>query len=189
MKFIQLTNTDKGIHRRKNGFALIATLSVMVLLLMIGLAMLSLSTVSLRSEGSTRAAEEARQNARMSLMMAISQLQSLTGPDTRVTASSRLLDEDNVALTGVWRSWEGTDHADKGEPQAPDYDLKRQNGDPSKEPAESDGDGRFLGWLSTSFSKSNIEDLSNFSKTALDDYVMMLGEGSVTDLDDMVYSF
>ena len=88
-----------------SGFALIATISVMVLLVMIALAMLSLSTISLRNADNQQAAEEARQNARLSLMMAIAQLQSLSGPDTRITGSSRILSDTNVAVTGVWRSW------------------------------------------------------------------------------------
>ena len=104
-------------HRAQAGFALIATISVMTLLLLIALAMLSLSTINLRSETSDQAVEEARQNARLALMMGIAQLQSLTGPDTRITANSRLLStDDDVSVTGVWRSWEGTNQDNTGKP-------------------------------------------------------------------------
>ncbi|MBK1854243.1 hypothetical protein JO972_04705 [Verrucomicrobiaceae bacterium 5K15] len=171
----------------QSGFALIATISVMVLLSMIALAMLSLSSISVRSSNHDQAMEEARHNARLSLMMAIGQLQSLSGPDTRVTASSRLLSESHVAATGVWRSWEGTDHDGTGKPKAPDYDLKTRTGDPDKDPANASDDGRFLGWLASTSASPSVDDLSDFSKTATDDYILMLGSGSVASPDEHVY--
>ena len=135
---------------------------------MIALAMLSLSTISLRNADNQQAAEEARQNARLSLMMAIAQLQSLSGPDTRITGSSRILSDDNVAVTGVWRSWEGTNHDNSGMPVVPDYDSKRENGNPASEPSDAENEGRFLGWLGTSASsEADVDDLSSFSKTCL----------------------
>ncbi len=73
------------------GFALVATISVMVLLVMIALAMLSLSTIELRQSTSTNYQQEARANARMALMMAIGDLQKHVGPDTRVTAKASVL--------------------------------------------------------------------------------------------------
>ncbi|MGJ8657294.1 MAG: hypothetical protein ACSHX6_12665 [Akkermansiaceae bacterium] len=173
--------------KRQCGFALIATISMMVLLMMIALAMLSLSTTYVRTSHSNQAVEEAQQNARVSLMMAIGQLQSLTGPDTRVTGSSRLLSETNVAATGVWRSWEGTDHENTGKPKAPDYDLKMQTGDPNAEPSSTASDGRFLGWLGSTSLNPSVGDLGDFSKTAVDDYILMLGEGGVMNTDDQVY--
>ena len=175
-------------HRAQAGFALIATISVMTLLLLIALAMLSLSTISLRSETSDQAAEEARQNARLALMMGIAQLQSLTGPDTRITANSRLLStDDDVSVTGVWRSWEGTNQDNTGKPTIPNYDLKRENGDPTEEPSDSNGDGRFLGWLGTTTSlDADIADLSDFSNTPIDGYIPLVGNGDAANTDGSV---
>ena len=184
MKITTLNPTRVNYSPRSHsGFALIATISVMVLLVMIALAMLSLSTISLRSASNDQAVEEARQNARLSLMMGIAQLQSLTGPDTRITANSRLLStDDDVSVTGVWRSWEGTNQDNTGKPTIPDYDLKRQNGNPTEEPSNSDGDGRFLGWLGTTTSPTpDIADLSDFSNTPIDGYIPLLNNSSPND--------
>jgi len=94
------------------GFALIATISVLVLLALIAVGLLSLSSVSLRTSSGDQALSEARANARMALILAIAELQKATGPDTRITAPADSLaggttPEHVSQLTGVWRSWEG----------------------------------------------------------------------------------
>lgn len=129
-------------HKQPNGFALIATISVMVLLVMIALAMLSLSTIELRASQNGRAMAEAQANARMALMIAIGELQKHAGADTRVTASADIIADDNPPLLGVWKSWEGSDHEQSGtfagRPIAPDYGSKTKN---------LSDDGRFISWL------------------------------------------
>lgn len=64
---------------RNSGFALISTISIMVLLLIVALAMLSLSTIEVRGSENARATEEARANARMALIYAIGELQKSSG--------------------------------------------------------------------------------------------------------------
>lgn len=71
-----------------NGFALILTIWMMVLLGGLVIGMLSLSTVAVRSSGRSAAKEAARNNARMALMIAIGNLQEAAGPDQRVTATA-----------------------------------------------------------------------------------------------------
>ena len=88
-------------HRGERGFALIATISVMVLLVMIALAMLSLSTIELRSSQSGRAMAEAQANARMSLMLAIGELQDSLGPDKRISARGATLAKHELLSTSV----------------------------------------------------------------------------------------
>ena len=98
------------------GFALIATISVMTLLVLVALSMLSLSALELRSSGKEAAMAEARANARLALMTALGELQKAAGPDQRITAQGAILDASNGSLevdgveneqwTGVWRSFD-----------------------------------------------------------------------------------
>lgn len=82
-------------HRqRKPGFALVVTLSLMILLTVIAVGLLTLSSVSLRQSSSSLAAAEARQNARLALMLAIGQLQRHAGPDQRITATANIAGKD-----------------------------------------------------------------------------------------------
>lgn len=71
----------------RSGFALVTTLSLMILL---AIGMLSLSRISLRSSSQGKAQAEARANARMALMLAPGKLQEMTGDDRRVTAAADL---------------------------------------------------------------------------------------------------
>lgn len=93
-------------YHRSEGFALIASLSIMAFLVLIGVALYSLSSVATRSAEMTKARTVAQANARMALMVAIGELQKSAGPDRRVTAPASLLD-DSVAVhkrnwTTVW---------------------------------------------------------------------------------------
>jgi Tfp pilus assembly protein PilX len=74
--------------RRPAGFALVITLSLMVLLTVIAVGLMSLSAISLRSASRGDAMATAQANARLALMMAIGELQSKAGPDQRVTATA-----------------------------------------------------------------------------------------------------
>jgi len=102
------------IDRNRAGFALISTVIVTSLLLIMALAMLSVSRVEVKNSTIDDAQQEARSNARVALMQAIGELQSLTGVDTRITASARLVVDGNPDtipnVLGVWRSSEGNDH-------------------------------------------------------------------------------
>ncbi|MEP4078367.1 hypothetical protein [Haloferula sp.] len=159
---------------------------MMILLALLAVGLLTLSTISLRSSNSGLAQSEARSNARMAAMMAIGQLQSLTGLDTRVTASARLLDEENIEVSGVWRSWEGTNHDSGGRPIVPDYGSKNQSGDPS-EALGGTGSGRFLGWLtSTSFGdNADSSQIPGSSTTRGSDQIKMVSTGTLDTADEV----
>lgn len=91
-----------------SGFALVATLSLMILLTLLAVGLLSLSSVTLRSSGQSSAQAEARANARMALMVAIGELQKQMGPDQRISANGSILSDSSVNhphWTGVWDSW------------------------------------------------------------------------------------
>jgi hypothetical protein len=82
---------------RNHGFALVATVSMMVLMTLIAIGMLSLSTIEQRSSGggSNEADRTARANARMALMIALGELQKAAGPDQRVSATASILGNAN----------------------------------------------------------------------------------------------
>jgi hypothetical protein len=117
--------------RFRPGFALIVTLSLMILLTVIAVGLLTLSSISVRSAGQGNAMAMARANARLALMLAIGDLQKNAGPDQRVTARADVIDEKiaNPRLTGVWDSWEI-----KPTTQASDFDKTAR-------------DAKFRGWL------------------------------------------
>jgi hypothetical protein len=109
-------NLRAPLVRRSGGFALLATLSLMILLVVIAVGLLSLSSIALRTSQAGRHQSEARANARLALMLAIGELQKELGPDQRVTARASVLDDDSSSDTpdgvanphwlGVWNSWE-----------------------------------------------------------------------------------
>jgi type II secretory pathway pseudopilin PulG len=72
------------------GFTLITTMLLMLVIAMLALGMLSLSTIELRKSTGTQSLTRARDNARMALMIAIGKLQQHMGPDQRVSADARV---------------------------------------------------------------------------------------------------
>lgn len=131
--------TRSSFHGGKRGFALIVTLSLMILLTVIAVGLLTLSSISLRASGQSQSMAVARANARLALMLAIGDLQKYAGPDQRVTARADILDTptkkiQNPRLTGVWKSW---DIRATTPPSAAEYEK----------PAR---DAKFLGWLASS---------------------------------------
>ena len=173
--------------RDKAGFSLIVTVTIMILLSLIAVGLLSLSSTTLRASTASNAKNEARANARLAAQMAIAQLQGLTGLDTRVTASAKLVDDSNIDVAGVWRSWEGTDNGDDGNPTIPDYDSKEDAGDP-EEPLGTDGSGRFLGYLtSTTFGEDpDSSDIPGSATSQSGNLVKLVSTGTV-DTGDGVY--
>ncbi len=157
-------------RRPKRGFALIVTLSLMILLTVIAVGLLTLSSISLRSASQGHAMQIARSNARLAMMLAIGDLQKLTGKDTRITARADILTASHPPVLGVWKSWEGTDHelrgSNAGRPVSPgNYQTVK--------------DGRFLRWLVSgdpaSLNKSGVLPSTVKSPTS----VALLGENSV----------
>ena len=96
-------NPTRFTAENAGGFALVATLLMIVLLVGIVLAVVSIATVELRKTDATLHEERARAHARLALTLAIGQLQLAMGPDTRVSASSSLVTSHGPKhWTGVW---------------------------------------------------------------------------------------
>jgi type II secretory pathway pseudopilin PulG len=95
-------------RHRSRGFALVASLALMILLTVVAVGLLSLSAISLRGASQAQAHAEAQANARLALMIAIGDLQKQLGPDQRISANGAILSETQVNhphWTGVWNSW------------------------------------------------------------------------------------
>ena len=113
--------TPTRMAKTRPGFALIVTLSLMILLTIIAVGLLSLSAVSLRSASQGQASAAARANARLALMMAIGELQKQLGPDSRISAphdAGTLATGGQPRWTAVYDAWKvPTDPAAAETPQ------------------------------------------------------------------------
>jgi Tfp pilus assembly protein PilV len=99
-----------NIIRRKKpkqrGFALVITLSLMVLLTILAVGLLSLSAISLRSTTAGDARAQAYANARMAVILALGQLQKNAGDDRRITADASISAQAaQPQLVGAYNSW------------------------------------------------------------------------------------
>jgi|GEM_PF-997169 len=105
--------------RSQAGFALVVTLSLMVLITLLAVALLSLSSIELRRSSTSSEMQRARSNARMGLMLAIGQLQNQLGPDRRINAPASQIPNNadpeetssapgNQHWLGVYDSWDST---------------------------------------------------------------------------------
>ncbi len=104
-------NTFITRKRPRKGFALIATLTLMMLLAMLAVALLATAASQNRIALQTMLQAEARQQALVGLDAAIGALQVELGADQRVTANSGILSQAGGTtpqhLLGVWNSWDG----------------------------------------------------------------------------------
>lgn len=103
-----------AVKSRRHGFALVVTLTLMVLLTILALGLLSLSTISLRASSSAQLQASARANAMLAMQLAIGQLQKEAGVDQRISATASILDNDPSSpepdgttepdWTGIWKT-------------------------------------------------------------------------------------
>lgn len=131
-------------NRPSNGFALLVTLLMMVLLTVLALGMLSLSTVTLRAAGAESAMSTARANARLGMMMALGELQKQLGPDQRISAPAAALGPAVPVLHADWQNatavLKRTDDAAFNPAESPAAKIRREfsgwlvSGDPAAAP-------------------------------------------------------
>ncbi|MBQ7023944.1 MAG: hypothetical protein IJN29_10200 [Akkermansia sp.] len=136
MKLKQKTFLPKRlIKRKKHGFALIASLTLMMLLTLLAVGVLAMASSQNRIAMQTALQAEARQQALVGLDAAIGELQMVLGPDRRVTASSAITSEEEGSVAqhilGVWDSWSGPIYgkpvAGKGSDIRSTYDAGRSS--------------------------------------------------------------
>lgn len=109
----------RGRPVRGRGFALVITVSLMVLLALLAVGLLGLSAVALRGASQGSAHAEARANARMALMIALGELQRELGPDRRINAPGGIRDgalPEHRHWVGVYDAWTAGE-ADRPEPR------------------------------------------------------------------------
>ncbi len=146
----------------KRGFALVVTISLMILLTVIAVGLLTLSSISLRNASQADAMSAARANARLALMLALGDLQKNAGPDQRVTARADVdpLNAANPRLTGVWNSMPTTPL-----PVVNDY-------------SKTSRDAKFVGWLASSLDGKASNQVT-YAKTAVASPVTLWGKGTL----------
>ncbi len=93
------------------GFALIATITLMMLLALLSVGLLTIASQQVRISEKQIFAAEAKSMARFSLETAIGQLQCELGPDQRISANSSILSSSTDGgatpyILGVWNSWD-----------------------------------------------------------------------------------
>lgn len=132
------------------GFALVVTLSLMILLAVISVGMLGLAAVELRKSGTQDARATAMANARLALVLAVGQLQKELGDDRRISADASVFtNSKNPYAVGVWDGWSPllADRTGSGSTPRVDYRApKSQTG--------------FRNWLVSSVDPEATEQLS-----------------------------
>lgn len=142
MKSLKKSFMESSTHSKRNrGFALIVTLSLMILLTVIAVGLLTLSSISLRTSSQGAAMQTARANAKVALMLAIGDLQKQLGPDTRISATADQISNSDPTdsttpqpqrqWTGAYNSWPA-DRPSADRPASPDFLQWFISGDPSK---------------------------------------------------------
>lgn len=147
---------------KQRGFALVVTLSLMILLTVIAVGLLSLSSISLRSSGQANAIATAKSNARLALMLAIGELQKSLGPDKSITANSEILSATPAKpnTTGVWASW--------------DFDPRNGSLDYSAEKAS-----HFRSWLVSTPDPASTQNRDFANQAWTGKTIQLVGNGSL----------
>ncbi len=88
--------------RRREGFAVVLAVALLAAVVLLLLALATLTRSELRVAAQRGAAEQARRNALVGLRVALGRLQVAAGPDARSTATAQHLGARNSRWTGVW---------------------------------------------------------------------------------------
>ena len=150
-------------HVDRLGFALVSTITILILLVTIAMGVITLSSNTSRVASGEKYEAEAKANARLAVTIALAQLQKYTGPDQRVTATASVFDSDPETLpiegvnhpstVGVWSTV-----TEDGDPiiyqEQAGYHSDRRN--PS-DPGHIDHKEQVLTWLVSGSKKGNFD--------------------------------
>jgi hypothetical protein len=106
-----MSATRPSIQKRRSGFALLITITLLAFLVLLLVSLAALTRVETRVASNNQQLSQARQNALMGLNIALGRLQSLAGSDQRVTATADLVvgvHNDKRRWTGVWKTTDAT---------------------------------------------------------------------------------
>ena len=164
----------KDCRRYPRGFALVASLTLLVLLALLACAMLAQIASVNRFSVHDVVVTQARQQALIGLDAAIAELQEALGPDQRISASSSILDETGEKvpphLLGVWNSWD-----------APLYG-KRKDGSQIRDTYTPGRRKMFRRWLISSRDAALTRDMDAVAQLCArkpGERVCLLGEGAL----------
>ena len=104
-------STKRSVRHVSKGFALIATITLMMLLALLSVGLLTIASSQVRISEKQLFAAEAKSLARFSLEVSLGQLQCELGPDQRVSANSGILSSgtsegSSPYILGSWNSWD-----------------------------------------------------------------------------------
>ena len=158
-------------HLHAKGFALIATLTLMLLLCLISVGLLSLAASQNRTAAAAILAAEARSQALLGLDAALAELQLALGPDQRVSASSGIVGAHNTNILGAWNSWDAS-LTDKSPAHGGDIKSTYTKG----------RDKMFRRWLISAVNKADIDKLGNIGSLGTrkpGKRICLVGEGTL----------
>ena len=177
MKLIHFTPFSRQVRKsRKRGFALIATLTLMMLLTLIAVGLIALASSQTRIAQYSVMQAEARQQALVGLDAAIAELQVELGPDQRVSASSGVLQSgtgtSTTHLLGVWDSWDGPIYGRSVSGRASNIQSTYDKGRSSM----------FRRWLISARDKNSTRNLNaaeQLSRRSPGERICLVGEGTL----------
>ncbi len=168
--------TTLQCKKKKPGFALIATLTLMMLLAMLAVALLSMASTQQRIAMQTVLLAEARQQALVGLDVAIGELQVEMGPDQRVSANSGILSEREGSfpqyVLGVWDSWDGALYGDSATNRAANIQATYTEG----------REKMFRRWMVSSRDKDSVRRMNSVKEVSSRKpgrRICMVGEGTL----------
>ncbi|MDQ8191637.1 hypothetical protein QEH58_15110 [Roseibacillus persicicus] len=155
-------------RRSQQGFSLIATVTMLVLLSLISVGLLTLSAATIRSSQAGSSRQEAEANARLGLMIAIGELQKTVGRDRFITAPAGIFDdslETSRHYTGVWEAREDPRELGSADGLGKKIDYESQ--------------GAFRRWLVSNSDDKALEQEGFFDRSSLNNTIAMVADGTV----------